>query len=86
MGVVNVDPKETDTRPLEAELLAREAPPGAVAVLDRQGDLVGVGRPRELWPWLLALAAVGLAGEMALLLSWRKRRGIAPAVAREDAT
>jgi hypothetical protein len=77
VGVVNVDPKETDTRPLAiAELVKTEgADRGAtISVVDDEGQLTSAGRPTELWPHLAAVVAVCLSGEMLLLALWRRRR------------
>ena len=77
VGVVNVDPKETDTRPLAiAELVRTEgADRGAtISVVDDEGQLTSAGRPTELWPHLAAVVAVCLSGEMLLLALWRRRR------------
>lgn len=83
VGVVNVDPRESDTRPMPTRTLAETAgggQAGAVAVLDDEGKLVHAGKARALWPWLAALACVALACEMLLLSFWR--RGPRRAVAR----
>jgi len=74
VGVVNVDPRESDTRALPKETLVDPAAggAGALAVLTEEGKLLHAGRPRDLWPWLAGLAAAFLAGEMLLLALWRR--------------
>lgn len=86
VGVVNVDPKETDTRQLDiASLLeAGERPKGGrISVVDTEGKLVSAGVPKRLWPLLAALAAGCLAAEMLLLAAWRKRHSLASAIRLE---
>ncbi len=74
VGVVNVDPVETDTRPVAVSSLLDTATAGArVRVVDEGGDLVDAARPRVLWPQLLIIAAACLAAEMLVLALWRRR-------------
>jgi hypothetical protein len=68
---VNVDPRESDTRPLAVESLK----PGAgalVSVIRDEEDLLLAGKTRPLWPALAAAAALMLALEMLLLAFWRR--------------
>jgi len=76
VGVVNVDPRESDTRAFPTSYLtdpAASAQTAGVAVVDDEGRLLSAGRPRPLWPWLAALAAALVAAEMLTLAFWRKR-------------
>jgi hypothetical protein len=69
-AAVNVDPRESDTRPLAIESLKPGA--NATVTVQRGGDAAAVGdKPRELWPQLAGAAAGLLALEMALLALWR---------------
>ncbi|MBI2191261.1 MAG: VWA domain-containing protein [Planctomycetes bacterium] len=68
LGVVNVDPRESDTRPLpldgiETTLVAE----GRVSTIRDDEELLAAGRARPLWPWLAAAAAAALGLEMVLL-------------------
>jgi hypothetical protein len=68
---VNVDPRETDTRPIPLEKL--KAPAGtAVTVVRDEEDLLLAGRAKPLWPQLAAIAAGLVALEMVLLATWRR--------------
>jgi hypothetical protein len=76
VGVVNVDPKETDTRPLAlADLVKAESASGggSVSVLDDEGQLMSAGRPTDLWHHMVAIAGVCLFAEMLMLALWRRR-------------
>ncbi|MFW6108276.1 MAG: hypothetical protein ACOC8D_00535, partial [bacterium] len=76
VGVVNVDPRETDTRSVPLKYLSKAADlakSDAVAVADEGEGLDGEGR-RPLWHWLAAVAAAALAGEMVVLALWKSRR------------
>ncbi len=73
MGVVNVHPDETDTRPLDIELLLEEDMDASVTIVGDGEDLLRAGRNRPLWPHLLAAAAAFVAAEMLLLALWRRR-------------
>ena len=78
---VNVDSRESDTRPVPLTHLVDEAGrgrEGSVAVLDDEGELVLAGRVRPLWPWLAGAAAAFLGIEMLLLAIWRRRPRRAP--------
>ena len=72
---VNVDPRESDPRPIAAATLRSDAGgDGSVVEIKGQGDLAPVldvhGRP--LWPWLVAAAMGALGVEMTLLSVWRR--------------
>jgi hypothetical protein len=69
-AIVNVDPRESDPRPLALENL-KSATGSTVAILGDEADLSLAGKTRELWPDLALAAAVFLAGEMVLLAWWR---------------
>lgn len=79
--VVNVDPRESDTRPLPLSNLK----PGAgssVAVMQGGSELTADVHTRPLWPALAATAAALFALEMLVLAAWqrvpaanRRRRG-----------
>ncbi len=72
-AAVNIDARESDTRPLPVESLK----PGAgalVSVVRDEEDLLLAGKTRPLWPALAATAAVMLALEMLLLSLWRRGR------------
>jgi hypothetical protein len=73
-GVVNLDPRESDTRPLALANLK----PGAgssVAVMRGESELASEVHTRPLWPLLAAVAAALFALEMAVLAVWRKPGG-----------
>jgi hypothetical protein len=72
-AAINVDPRESDTRPAALEKLK----PGAgatVAVMRDEGELSFTGDVRPLWPQCAAAAAIFFAAEMLLLALWRPRR------------
>jgi len=71
-AVVNVDPRESDTRPIALENL-KAGPGAAVTVVRDEEDLLLAGKNRPLWPELAASAAALLALEMLLLALWRRR-------------
>jgi hypothetical protein len=68
---VNVDPRESDTRPLPLEQL-KAAPGSAVTVVQGDEDLTLAGKARPLWPQLAMAAALLLALETMLLAVWRR--------------
>jgi hypothetical protein len=74
-AVVNVDARESDTRPIALESL-KSGPGSAVTVARDEDDLLLTGKTRQLWPWLAGAAAALLGLEMALLSLWRKPRGL----------
>ncbi len=78
-AVVNVDPRESDTRPLALENL-KSGEGSAVTVLRGQEDLSLTGETRDLWPQLAATAAILLGLEMLLLALWRSAKSISPVV------
>lgn len=69
-AAVNVDPRESDTRPIAlADLKTGEGSSVSVA---REDDLLMTNQNRQLWPELAAAAAALLALEMLLLALWRR--------------
>jgi len=81
LGVVNVDPKETDTREIDLHYLLKTGGPSEarLTLLDEEGEVVAMGVPLDLWPHCLALACLAAAMEMAILALWRgTRRGADP--------
>lgn len=70
-AVVNVDARESDTRPIALESLKR-GQGSAVTVARDEDDLLLTGKTRQLWPWLAGAAAALLGLEMALLALWRR--------------
>jgi hypothetical protein len=72
-GVVNVDPRESDPRPIALEKLKSGAG-AAVTILSGDTDLVISGNTRPLWPSFAAMALVCLGLEMLLLALWRPAR------------
>jgi hypothetical protein len=68
-AVVNVDARESDTRPIALENL-KSAPGSAVSVARDEDELLLSGKSRQLWPLLAGSAAVFLALEMLLLSVW----------------
>ena len=74
-AVVNVDARESDTRPMALENLKSGAGATATVVRD-EGDLLLAGKNRALWPLLAAAAAAFFALEMLLLALWRRRTGL----------
>jgi len=68
---VNVDPRESDTRPFPFEKL-KAAAGSAVTVVRDEEDLTLAGKAKPLWPQLAVAAAALLAVEMALLAVWRR--------------
>jgi len=70
-GAVNIDPRESDTRPIAIEQI--KAPKDTVVTVARnEEDLLIEGRTRPLWPHFGALAAGLLMTEMILLALWRR--------------
>jgi hypothetical protein len=70
---VNVDPIESDTRPIALTQL-QNLGAGNVSVVSDDEDLTGSGKTRPLWPALAAAAAGLIALEMLLLAVWRRPR------------
>jgi len=75
-GAVNVDGRESDTRPMALAKL-KPGPGATVAVADAGENLAVSAQDRPLWPHLAAATLLLLAAEMALLACWR--RPITPA-------
>jgi hypothetical protein len=71
--VVNVDARESDTRPIAIESL-KSAPGSAVTVARDEDELLLSGKTRQLWPLLAGTAAALLGLEMLLLSLWRRPR------------
>lgn len=72
-AVVNVDSRESDTRPLAVENLKPGA--NAAVTIQRGEEEVATGeKARELWPQLAAAAVILLAAEMLLLALWRSTK------------
>jgi len=70
VGVVNVDPRESDTRPLALASLQ----PGvgtSVSVVQHEEELPLGGQSRPLWPQLAVTAATLIGLEMLVLALWR---------------
>jgi hypothetical protein len=79
-GIVNVDPRESDTRPIALETL-QAGDRSSVTVARDEEDLLLAAKTRQLWPLLAGAAAALLAFEMLLLAWWRgplrsSRRGL----------
>jgi len=80
-AVVNVDPRESDTRPMALENL-KGGKSSSVTVVRGGGDMLLAGKTRQLWPQLAGAAAALLGLEMLLLAWWRKStpKPVSPAV------
>jgi hypothetical protein len=72
-AVVNVDPRESDTRPLAVENL-KPGEKSAVTILHGEEEVATGEKPRDLWPQLAVAAAILLAAEMLLLALWRSAK------------
>jgi hypothetical protein len=72
-AVVNVDARESDTRPIALESL-KSGPGTAVTVARDEDDLLLAGKTRQLWPMLAGVAAAMLGVEMLMLSVWRSPR------------
>ena len=72
-AVVNVDPRESDTRPLAVESL-KPGEKSAVTVLRGEEEVATGEKARDLWPHFAAAAAILLAVEMLLLALWRSAK------------
>jgi hypothetical protein len=68
-SVVNIDPEESDLRPIAVGKIKLGA--SAVSVLRGEENLESTVKTRELWPTLALAAALFLAMEMLLLAFWR---------------
>jgi hypothetical protein len=82
---VNIDPRESDTRPIPLEQL-KAATGAAVTVVRGEEDLLLAGKARPLWPQLAAAAAALLALEMILLAVRRRVPPQASSVAEAKAS
>jgi hypothetical protein len=84
-AAVNVDHRESDTRPISPESLRVPAGSALTVVRDEE-DLLLAGKARQLWPQLAAVVVACLAAEMLLLGCWRSAGGAsrrsAPSAAR----
>lgn len=82
VGVVNVDPRETDTRSMSAAELIKQGsgdgPSPRVAVVRDEGQLVTAGTTQPLWPHTIALAVAFFVAETLLLALWRRRASRRP--------
>jgi hypothetical protein len=67
---INVDPRESDTRPIPLENI--KATGGVVTVARDEEDLLLSGKSKPLWPQLAAATVAMLALEMILLAAWRR--------------
>ena len=72
-AAVNVDPRESDTRPLALENL-KSGENSTVTILRGEEDLSLTGKTRQLWPQLAAAAVILLGAEMLLLALWRSSK------------
>ena len=84
VAAVNIDPRESDTRPIPLEQI-KAATGAAVSVVRGEEDLLLAGKARPLWPQLAAAAAALLALEMILLALWRRVPARAGLVAEAEA-
>lgn len=69
---VNIDPRESDTRPIAMERL-KTGTGAPVEVVKDEADLLLGEKLRPLWPKLALLLAAALATEMLLLTLWRRK-------------
>ena len=72
-AAVNVDARESDTRPLALENLKPGAD-SAVTVLRGEEEVAAGEQAHDLWPQLAGAAAILLAIEMLLLALWRRAK------------
>jgi Aerotolerance regulator N-terminal/von Willebrand factor type A domain len=70
-AAVNIDPRESDTRPISLEAI-KPAAGAAITVIRNEEELVLAGKAKPLWPQLAAASATLLALEMVLLAIWRR--------------
>ena len=71
LAVVNVDSRESDTRPLALENL-KSGEGSTVTVVRGDEDQLLTGKTRQLWPQLAGVVATLLGLEMLLLAFWRR--------------
>jgi hypothetical protein len=69
---VNVDPRESDTRPIALADL-KPGTGSSVVVASPDAELSEAAQRENFWPALAALALLCLAAEMALLAIWRRQ-------------
>jgi hypothetical protein len=69
-AVVNVDPRESDTRPLALDKL-KPGTGSTIAVVRNDEELLLAGQTRPLWPQLALAAVIFFALEMLVLAFWR---------------
>lgn len=69
---VNVDPRESDTRPIPLQNLKAAAGTALTVVRDEE-ELLLADKAKPLWPQLAAIAAALLALEMTLLAVWPRK-------------
>jgi hypothetical protein len=82
-GVVNVDSRESDTRPIALQKI--QGLGGAdVSTFHDEESLLGEIKARPLWPQLASIAAGLIALEMLLLSVWRRSRMPAASVISES--
>jgi hypothetical protein len=72
---VNVDPRESDTRPIALTDL-KTGNGSVVSVANAEEDLLPTNQNRQLWPEFAAAAAVFFAIEMLLLALWRRKASL----------
>lgn len=72
-AVVNVDPRESDTRPMAVENL-KSGQNASVTVLRGEEEVATGEKAHDLWPHFAAVAAILLAAEMLLLALWRSAK------------
>lgn len=73
IGAVNIDSRESDTRPLPLEQL-KAGKNTLLSTARDEDDLLEGGRTRPLWPQLAAAAVLFFALEMLLLAFWKPGR------------
>ena len=82
-AVVNVDSRESDTRPLALENL-KSGEGSTVTVVRGEEDLLLTGKTRQLWPQLAGAVATLLGLEMLLLAFWRRPAQALAGAQREE--
>jgi hypothetical protein len=80
---VNVDPRESDTRPMALENL-KPGPNSAVTIQHNEEEVSTGQKARDLWPQLAAVVLILLSIEMLMLALWRSPKA-APAVKPSEA-
>lgn len=71
-AVINIDPRESDTRPIALEKL-KPGTGSSIAVVKNDEELLLAGQTRPLWPQLALAAVIFFSLEMLLLAFWRTR-------------